>query len=112
MEGRLHRCRNPPIRRKSTPALSEANLRFTTAANHLYVFGYKHPAGPASQVRIVSLAAGKAQVARVTLLGNGQPLTYSQTAEALLVTVPPLTLTGPDLGYVLKVKGTYPLSAA
>lgn len=102
----------PPIRRKSMPALSEADFRFTTAANHLYVFGYKRPAGPASQVRIVSLAAGKAQVARVTLLGNGQPLTYSQTAEALLVTVPPLTLTGPDPGYILKVEGTYPLGAA
>jgi hypothetical protein len=74
----------------TSPANSpaEADFRFATANNNLYAFGYKYPETNAT---IRSLSASAAKVEHVTLLGTEpRQLQFRQSAEALIVTMPPL----------------------
>ncbi|MGC9990761.1 MAG: alpha-L-fucosidase C-terminal domain-containing protein, partial [Terriglobales bacterium] len=90
--------------------ITEANFRFTTANGKLYAFGYRYPlAGSAS---IKSLSSNMAKVERVTLLGtSAQTLSFKQTAEALIVTLPP---TAPIAGmpYTLRIEGSQGLGTS
>jgi len=83
---------------------TEASFRFTTANGKLYVFGYRYPqAGSAS---IQSLSSNLAKVERVTLLGaTAQSVTYKQTADALVVNMPP-TAPGGGMPYTLRIEGS------
>ncbi|GAC1424261.1 MAG: hypothetical protein NVSMB62_21100 [Acidobacteriaceae bacterium] len=60
---------------------------------------------------IASLSAGKAQVGRVTLLENEQALTFAQTPDALMVTLPARAIHDNDPGYVLRIEGSFPLGS-
>ena len=66
--------------------MTEEDFRFTASGGRLYAF-YKYPSTPA---RIHSLASDLAKVERVTLLGT-KPVTFSQTAEALVCELPPVS---------------------
>ena len=95
----------PPVEREHLPAPSAADFRFTVASGSLYAFGYKWPSAP---VAITSLATPHARVDRVTLLGHDAPLTFRQTPDALLVTLPssaPIR----DMPYALRIQGSMPL---
>jgi len=98
----------PRIAGHRGPAPSEADFRFTVAKGALYAFGYKRPA---QEARITSLALGKALVERVTLPGSSAPLTFTQAAESLVVTLP-----GSDaearMPYALRIMGSIPLGAS
>jgi alpha-L-fucosidase len=95
--------REDPGTPRSRNTTSEANFRFTAAGGNLYVFGQRYPTSAAT---IKSLSSNSAKVERVTLLGpTPQPLTFKQTAEALVVTLPP---TAPIAGmpYTLRIEGS------
>ena len=83
--------------------ITEANFRFTTAKGKLYAFGYRYPVGEAT---IRSLSTSAAKVERVTLLGpSPMPLTFKQTSEALVVTMPagaPMA----GMPYALRIEGS------
>jgi alpha-L-fucosidase len=96
----------PKIAARKGPPASEADFRFTVADGALYAFGYKAPAE--GEAKIVSLAAGKAKVERVTPAGERAPLKFRQTAEALEVTVPGGASPMP---YGLRIEGNMPLGA-
>jgi alpha-L-fucosidase len=97
----------PRLTRQPSIAPSEADFRFTTGPRALYAFGYKRPA---QQARIASFAAQKAKIERVTLLGSEQPLTFTQTPEALEITLPPdPTPSSPRMPYCLRLEGSIPL---
>jgi alpha-L-fucosidase len=82
--------------------ITDADFRFTTAGGNLYAFGYRYPA----TASIRSLSAPAAKVERVTLLGpTAQPLKFQQTAEALVVTMPPAA-PSPNMPYALRIEGT------
>ena len=99
----------PRIGRQAIPPPSEADFRFTLGRNALYAFGYRRPARKA---RILTLAATKAKVARVTLLGTDTPADFTQTAEALEVTLPPTDSTTDSTPYCLRIQGSIPLGSA
>ncbi len=96
----------PPIKREHLPAPSTIDFRFTVAGDALYVFGYKWPSAPAT---ITSLGGRRAQVQQVTLLGHETPLAFRQTADALLVTLPPRPPIA-NMPYTLRIRGSMPLS--
>ena len=91
-------------------SLTEANFRFTAGADALYAFGYKYPAGEAT---IRSLGTGAAKVEKVTLLGPAAvPVTFRQTAEGLVVTLPAgPPPSGAGLPYGLRIEGSRGLGA-
>ena len=98
----------PPIKRRPNTPLSDADFRFTTANNHLYVIGFKRP--PA-ELAIRSLSSAAAKVERVTLLGaQAAPLTFRQTTDALIVKLP-IASESTASPYVLRVEGVHPLGA-
>ena len=100
----------PTLARQILPPTSEADFRFTLGKDALYAYGYKRPAQ--QQARLVSLAAGRASVARVSLLGSQQPLRFTQTADALTVTLPSdANGASNHLPYGLKIEGSMPLAA-
>jgi alpha-L-fucosidase len=89
---------------------TEASFRFTTVTGNLYAFGYKYPAtsgsGNGVTATIKSLSTSYVKVERVTLLGpSPQPLTFKQTPEALVVTLP-ATATIDGMPYTLRIEGT------
>jgi alpha-L-fucosidase len=96
----------PRIGRENRPVPGEADFRFTVNKGSLYAFGYRRPAAVA---RLRSLAAGKAKVERVGLLGLPEPLKFVQTVEALEVTVP--AGDGSRMPYGLKIDGAMPLGS-
>lgn len=102
--------RDDPGTPRARNEITEANFRFTTVNGKLYAFGYKYPlAGSAS---IKSLSSNMAKVERVTLLGtSAQTLSFKQTAEALIVTLPP---TAPIAGmpYTLRIEGSQGLGTS
>jgi alpha-L-fucosidase len=90
--------------------ITEANFRFTTANANLYAFGFRYPSGGAATIK--SLSNNSAKVERVTLLGpTPTPLTFTQTAEALVVTMP---TTPPSTGmpYALRIEGSQGLGVS
>jgi alpha-L-fucosidase len=83
--------------------ITEASFRFTTVKGNLYAFGYRYPAGTAT---IKALSSSAAKVERVTLLGpNPAPLTFKQTADGMVVTMPAAS---PSAGmpYTLRIEGS------
>ena len=99
----------PRLGRQTVPAPSEADFRFTVGKGALYAWGYRRPA---AEAKIVSLASGKARVERVTLPGSSAPLTFKQTAEALVVTLPAAPGSNPRMPYGFKIEGSMPLGVA
>jgi alpha-L-fucosidase len=97
----------PRIGRQTVPPPSEADFRFTVAKGILYAFGYKRPA---TEAKLISLAAGKAKVERVTLLGSDTPLKFEQTSSSLTVTLP-VANTTPRMPYGLRIDGMMPLGS-
>jgi alpha-L-fucosidase len=91
----------PRVGRAKTVPPSESDFRFTMAKGALYAFGYRRPA---AEAKVVSLAAGKALVGRVTLPGSGAPLKFVQTAEALVVTLPAAAES--RMPYCLRIEGS------
>jgi alpha-L-fucosidase len=98
----------PAIAREKRPAPGEADFRFTVAKDTLYAFGYVRPA---VEAKLVSLAAGKAKVERVTLLGSGAPMRFKQTGEALRVTLP-AAAEGSSMPYGMRIEGSMPLGVS
>jgi alpha-L-fucosidase len=98
----------PKIGRQNVPAPSEADFRFTVAKGALYAFGYKRPA---AEAKIVSLASGKAKVERVSPAGSTEALKFTQTAEALAVTLPSSDNTS-RMPYALRIEGSLALGAS
>ncbi|RZU41500.1 alpha-L-fucosidase [Edaphobacter modestus] len=85
---------------------TEADFRFTTKDGKLYAIGYKEPTGEAT---IRSLSTAKAKVERVSLLGKQpQPVKFHQTAEGLVLILPPQTAKS-EQPYVLRVEGMVPV---
>jgi len=97
----------PSIARQKHPDPSEADFRFTVTSGSLYAFGYKWPS---SQAAVTSLATDRARVERVTLLGHGAPLSFRQTRDALVVTLPAAPPSS-EMPYVLRINGSMPLSS-
>ena len=98
----------PSIKRKPAIPITEAEFRFTTVNNNLYVFGYKYPEAEAA---IHSLCASAAKVERVSLLGpEPRQLQFHQSAEALIVTIPADSQPSP-MPYALRIEGSHPLGA-
>ena len=90
--------------------ITEASFRFTTAKGNLYAFGYRYPATGTSTIK--SLSSSSAKVERVTLLGpTQQPLKFTQTADALVVTLP-ATAPSPNMPYTLRIEGSQGLGMA
>jgi alpha-L-fucosidase len=98
----------PRIGRQNTPAPGEADFRFTVAKGAVYAFGYRLPV---TEARLVSFAAGKAKVERVTLPGSSEPLRFAQTADALVVTLPARG-SATRMPYVLRIEGSLPLGSS
>jgi alpha-L-fucosidase len=89
---------------------TEASFRFTTAGGKLYAFGYRYPQAGSAGIKSLSVNMGK--VERVTLLGaTAQPVTFKQTSDALVVTLPP---NAPDAGmpYTLRIEGSQGLGTS
>jgi alpha-L-fucosidase len=96
----------PHVEPPPTVPHSEADFRFTANSGNLYAIGFKYPSSEAS---IQSLATQRAKVERVTLLGaSSTPLQFRQTAQALVVTMPPSSSSSNE-PYVLRIEGTMPL---
>jgi alpha-L-fucosidase len=102
----------PPLKRQPSVPITEAEFRFTTANNNLYAFGYKHPQDKTkSNATIRSLSTSAAKVERVTLLGlEARQLQFHQSAEALIVTMPPLSQPSP-MPFTLRIEGSHPIGA-
>ena len=98
----------PRMGRQSVPAPSEADFRFTVAKGVLYAIGYVRPAAEAS---LTCVAAGKAKVERVTLLGHNMPLRFQQTPSSLRVTLP-ANASPSAMPFVLRIDGNMPLGSA
>ncbi len=96
----------PRLGRQTLPAATAADFRFTMGDGALFAFGYKRPA---QEARIASLASGRAKVERVTLAGSIAPLSFRQTQQALLVTLPLETAGEGAMPYGLKIEGSMPL---
>lgn len=99
----------PRVGRQSVPAPSEEDFRFTVGKGGLYAWGYRRPA---AEAKIASLASGKAKVERVTVPGSSAALKFTQTAEALVVTLPAVTGGNARMPYGLKIEGNLPLGSA
>jgi alpha-L-fucosidase len=98
----------PSLKRKPSIPITEAEFRFTTVNNNLYVFGYKYPQ---TEAVIRSLSTSTAKVDRVTLLGpESRQLQFRQSTEALLVAMPPAKQPH-SMPYTLRIEGTHPLGA-
>jgi alpha-L-fucosidase len=95
----------PRVGRQDVPRPSFQDFRFTVAKGSLYAFGYKRPGGKAN---LTSLAAAKARVERVTLLGWTEPLKFEQNGTALSVTLPS-NPTSSQMPFVLRIDGNMPL---
>ncbi len=91
----------PKLAARAQVKATAADFRFTLGAGALYAFGY---VWPGSTTTIASLAAGKAMVQKVSLLGGGV-LKFRQTAAGLMVEMPSLTTTPKGI-YGLKVEGS------
>ena len=98
----------PRIGRQTISPPSEADFRFTVAKGSLYAHGYKRPA---AEAQLLSLAAGKAKVERITLLGSAEPLRFEQTANALVVKLPANSAPS-RMPFVLRIDGSMPLGSA
>lgn len=61
----------PRLQRPRPVPLTEANFRFTTAKSMLFAFGYKYPQTSEATLRL--LAASRAKITRVDLLGGNHP---------------------------------------
>jgi alpha-L-fucosidase len=94
--------------RKATPPPSEEDFRFTVANGALYAFGYKVPVADA---KIVSLAAGRATVEKVSLAGSSAALKFKQTNEGLMVSLPAMDMKS-RMPYGLRIQGTIPLGVS
>jgi alpha-L-fucosidase len=92
---------------RELPTPTEADFQFTVKADSLFVIGLR-PAAGAATAAIRSLASGCVQVERVLLVASSRPLKFRQTANALIVDLPPGL---GDLPYVLAVQGKQSLSA-
>jgi alpha-L-fucosidase len=93
-----------PVRVQSPPTrpYTESDFRFITKEGKLYAIGYKYPASDAT---IKSLSSSKAKIERVTLLGKQtQTVTFRQTAEGLVCTLPPEDAKG-EQPYALRIEG-------
>ncbi|MGA2889840.1 MAG: alpha-L-fucosidase [Terracidiphilus sp.] len=89
------------IKERSRHSITEADFRFTTANNALYVFGFKYPT---KEAVIRSLNHGAARVKRVNLLGiEPAAIKFRQTAEALFATLPPMPAS--TMPYTLRIEG-------
>ena len=98
----------PKLERQASPPPSEGDFRFTVSKGALYALGY---VWPAREARITSLATGKAKVERVSLAGNSAPLKFSQTPQALVISLPfPEART--RMPYALRIEGSLPLGAS
>jgi alpha-L-fucosidase len=95
----------PRIGRQNIPPPGADDFRFTVAKGSLYALGYKQSAARAN---LTSLAAGKARVERVTLLGSAEPLQFQQTATALSVTLPANPISS-QMPFALRINGNMPL---
>jgi alpha-L-fucosidase len=94
---------------RSRNGVTEANFRFTTAGGKLYAFGQRYPTAAAT---IKSLSTNSAKVERVTLLGpTPQQLTFKQTADALVVALPPAAPIA-GMPYTLRIEGGQGLGIA
>jgi alpha-L-fucosidase len=98
----------PRISKPKLPPPGDADFRFTVANQSVYAFGYRWPS---QQARLVSFASGSAKIERVNLLGSTAPLSFHQTYEALVVTLP-VGETSSQLPYVLRLQGNMPLGLA
>ena len=65
---------------------TSADIRFTTKGNTLYAIALGHPAD--GVLRIHSLSAGAGLITAVSVLGTAEKPAWSQTADALEVTLP------------------------
>ena len=91
----------PGVKSEAEKPYTEADFRFTMKDSKLYAIGYRYPAGEA---KLTSFSTAKAKIERVSLLGKQtQPVTFRQTAEELVVTLPPSTHT--DQPYTLRIEG-------
>jgi alpha-L-fucosidase len=97
----------PRIGHPNVPPPSEADFRFTVAKRALYALGYMRPAAEAS---LTCLAAGKARVDRVTLLGSAMPLHFQQTTASLIVKLP-ANVSPSGMPFVLRIDGNMPLGS-
>ena len=68
------------------PRYTSADIRFTTKGDALYAFALAWPKD--GKLRIRSLAAAAGKVTDVSLLGHAGELTWTQTGQALEVTLP------------------------
>jgi alpha-L-fucosidase len=100
----------PKVARQQLPPLSEADFRFTAGGGALYAFGYVRPK---QKALLTTFAEGRAKVERVTLLGDGATLSFTQTQAGLEVALPPV---GGEmhaaLPYCLKINGSMPMGQA
>ena len=88
-------------------AFTAEDLRFTTNAGALYVFGM---VWPGSELVVKSLAKKYGTVQKVTMLGGAAPLTFAQKDDGLHVQMPSQPqMPGP---YALKVEGLRQLGQA
>ncbi|MBS1820950.1 MAG: alpha-L-fucosidase [Acidobacteria bacterium] len=96
----------PSVKAEKQKPFTEADFRFTTKDGSLYAIGYRYSSGDAT---LKSLAAGKAKIERVTLIGKqSQTVKFRQTDEGLVCTLP--TRTAPaEQPYVLRIEGNMPL---
>ncbi len=84
------------------PELSAKDIRFTTKGSTLYAFAMGWPTDSFT-IQAVGLESPQqpGKVLNVELLGTGQKLKFTQSADALSI-VPPATKTS-DIGYGLKI---------
>jgi len=98
----------PKVGRLTIPKPSDEDFRFTGARGAVYAFGYMRPA---QQAKLRGFAEGRAKIERVTMPGSSAALSFKQTPEALLVSVPPAA-GGSRMPYVLRLEGNLPLGAS
>jgi alpha-L-fucosidase len=90
--------------------VTEATFRFTTAGGNLYALGLRYPGSGSAM--LTSLSTKDARAERVTLLGpSAQPVPFKQTAEGLVVTLPPAAPIA-NMPYALRIEGTQGLGLA
>jgi alpha-L-fucosidase len=90
--------------------ITEASFRFTQVKGNLYAFGYRWPTGGSASIK--ALSGSLAKVERVTLLGpTAQAVTFKQTAEALVVTLP-ASAPAAGMPYGLRIEGSQGLGMA
>jgi len=93
----------PGFNEGKSKAFSSADIRFTSKGDAVYAFVMGRPA--AATVTIASMGTGSGHlarpVARVELLGSGRALTFRQTEQGLVVTMPAEL---PELAYANGLK--------